>query len=87
MAKNQFLALNPSKINGMCGRLLCCLGYENETYTELKKNMPRIGMMADTSMGMGKVVDVDVFKRTYRVDLKEKGIIEFSRDKENVSSK
>ncbi len=87
MAKNQFLALNPSKINGMCGRLLCCLGYENETYTELKKNMPRIGMMADTSMGMGKVVDVDVFKKTYKVDLKEKGIIEFSRDKENVSSK
>ena len=36
---------------------------------------------------MGKVVDVDVFKRTYKVDLKEKGIIEFSRDKENVSSK
>ena len=87
MAKNQFLALNPSKINGMCGRLLCCLGYENDTYTELKKNMPRIGMMADTPMGMGKVVDVDVFKRTYKVDLKEKGIIEFSRDKENVSSK
>ena len=38
MAKNQNLALNPSKINGICGRLLCCLGYENDTYTDLKKN-------------------------------------------------
>ena len=37
MAKNQLLALNPSKINGVCGRLLCCLGYENDLYTDLKK--------------------------------------------------
>lgn len=80
MAKNQFLALNPSKINGVCGRLLCCLDYENDVYTELKKDLPKIGMMADTPFGMGKVVSVDVFKKTYSVDLKEKGIIEFSKD-------
>lgn len=80
MAKNQFLALNPSKINGVCGRLLCCLDYENDVYTELKKNLPKIGMVADTPMGMGKVVSVDVFKKTYSVDLKEKGIVEFSKD-------
>lgn len=80
MAKNQFLALNPSKINGICGRLLCCLDYENDVYTELKKDLPKIGMMADTPFGMGKVVSVDVFKKTYSVDLKEKGIIEFSKD-------
>lgn len=80
MAKNQFLALNPSKINGVCGRLLCCLDYENDVYTELKKDFPKIGMMADTPMGMGKVVSIDVFKKTYSVDLKEKGIIEFSKD-------
>lgn len=78
MAKNQMLALNPSKINGICGRLLCCLGYENETYTELKKGLPKVGLVTDTPQGMGKVVSVDIFKRTYSVDLKEKGIVTFS---------
>lgn len=82
MAKNQFLALNPSKINGVCGRLLCCLGYENDIYTELKKDLPKINMIADTTLGMGKVVSVDVFKRTYKVDLKEQGIVEFQKDNE-----
>ena len=43
MAKEQGLALNPTKISGQCGRLLCCLGYEYETYTELKKGMPKCG--------------------------------------------
>ena len=43
MAKNQGLALNPSKINGVCGRLLCCLKYEDETYTEYKKTLPKVG--------------------------------------------
>ncbi len=80
MAKNQFLALNPAKINGVCGRLLCCLGYENDVYSELKVDLPQLGMMADTSMGMGKVVEVDIFKQTYKVELGEKGIIEFSKD-------
>jgi len=78
MAKNQMLALNPSKINGMCGRLLCCLGYENDTYSELKKGLPKVGATIDTKMGAGKVVSVDIFKRKYSVDLKEKGIIVFS---------
>ena len=80
MAKNQMLALNPTKINGICGRLLCCLGYENDIYTELKKDMPKVGMVADTPQGMGKVVSIDVFKKTYSVDLKEKGIVTFSKD-------
>lgn len=88
MAKNQFLALNPSKINGVCGRLLCCLDYENDVYTELKKDLPKIGMVADTPLGMGKVVSVDVFKKTYSVDLKEKGIVSFTKeDNKNGSSK
>ena len=82
MAKNQMLALNPSKINGICGRLLCCLSYENDTYTELKKDLPKIGLVADTPQGMGKVVSVDVFRKTYSVDLKEKGIVEFSKEEE-----
>lgn len=80
MAKNQFLALNPSKINGICGRLLCCLGYENDLYTELKKGIPKMGSIVETSLGMGKVTSIDVFKGTYQVDLKEKGVIELKKD-------
>ena len=82
MAKNQMLALNPSKINGICGRLLCCLSYENDMYTEMKKDLPKIGLVTDTPSGMGKVVSVDIFKKTYSVDLKEQGIVEFSKDEE-----
>ena len=77
MAKNQMLALNPSKINGICGRLLCCLAYENDTYSELKKNLPKLGSVIETPMGSGKVSSVNVLKNTYSVDLKEKGIVEF----------
>ena len=79
MAKNQMLALNPTKINGICGRLLCCLAYENDTYSELKKDLPKIGLIADTPMGMGKVVDVNILKGTYKVDLEEKGTVEFDK--------
>ena len=82
MAKNQFLALNPSKINGVCGRLLCCLDYENETYTRLKKDMPKMGSIVETPNGIGKVVSIDVFRRKYGVDLKEKGIIEFEMEEQ-----
>ena len=83
MAKNQMLALNPSKINGICGRLLCCLGYENDNYTELKKSLPKIGMMMDSPEGMGKVVDIDVFGNTYSVDLGDKGIMKFPGEERN----
>lgn len=78
MAKNQFLALNPTKINGLCGRLLCCLNYEDEVYTELKKGLPNIGSLVETSEGLGKVTEVDVFKRTYKAEFKDKGVMEFS---------
>jgi cell fate regulator YaaT (PSP1 superfamily) len=84
MAKNQMLALNPSKINGICGRLLCCLGYENDNYTEMKKDLPKIGLVVETPLGMGKVVSIDIFKQSYSVDLKQNGIVEFFKDeKEN----
>jgi cell fate regulator YaaT (PSP1 superfamily) len=86
MAKNQMLALNPSKINGICGRLLCCLSYENDTYSELKKNLPKLGSVVETPMGSGKVSSVNVLKNTYSVDLKEKGIVEFNGEN-NESTK
>ena len=87
MAKNQMLALNPTKINGICGRLLCCLSYENDNYTELKKSLPKLGLMMDTPEGMGKVVDIDVFGNTYSVDLGDKGIIKFPGDDRDGKTK
>ena len=86
MAKNQFLALNPSKINGICGRLLCCLGYENELYTELKKGFPKMGSVVETASGTGKVTSIDVFKGVFQVDLKEKGFVELKKEDYHGSS-
>lgn len=75
MAKNQFLALNPTKINGLCGRLLCCLNYEDEVYTELKKGMPKIGNEYETDKGKGKIIGVDIFKKILTIELKDRSII------------
>ena len=57
MAKTQNLSLNPTKISGICGRLMCCLKYENDVYLELRKGMPDNGERIDTPQGAGKVVD------------------------------
>lgn len=75
MAKNQNLSLNPTKINGVCGRLLCCLKYENDNYTEYKKDLPEVGHRVKTEKGEGKVLSVDVFKKTYKVLLPENEIL------------
>ncbi len=76
MAKNQFLALNPSKINGVCGRLLCCLNYEDEIYTELKKDLPKVGTTITTENGTGKVVSVNIFNKSYKLELDKYTIVE-----------
>jgi len=81
MAKNQMLALNPSKINGVCGRLLCCLNYEDETYSHLKQGLPQVGMIMKKEEGTGKVVSVNIFKRSYQVDFGAKGIMEYYVEK------
>ena len=75
MAKNQNLSLNPTKINGVCGRLLCCLKYENDNYIEYKKGLPDVGHRVKTEKGEGKVISVDVFKRNYKVLLPENEIL------------
>ena len=67
MAKNQGLALNPSKINGLCGRLLCCLTYEDEEYIRANEGMPEIGEVIKTDKGEGKVISKDILNRTYKV--------------------
>ena len=76
MAKNQNISLNPNKINGVCGRLLCCLKYEDETYKEYKKDLPKVGSIVDTVKGRGKVVSIDILNKKYSVDIKDVGIVE-----------
>lgn len=69
MAKNQGLALNPSKINGACGRLMCCLTYENDNYLECRNQLPGVGKMVETEFGEGKVVSEDVLNLKYTVNI------------------
>lgn len=79
MAKNQNIALNPSKINGVCGRLLCCLKYEDENYKECRKCLPKVGSIVKTEKGEGKVVNIDVLKKTYEVDVPNAGLVEVQK--------
>jgi cell fate regulator YaaT (PSP1 superfamily) len=67
MAKNQNISLQPSKINGVCGRLLCCLGYENEHYAEIGEKMPRYGSEVQTPDGRGIAQDNNMLKETVNV--------------------
>lgn len=76
MAKNQMLALNPTKINGVCGRLLCCLNYEDDVYTEMKKGMPNIGQAYKKDGVEGKVVSLNLIKRTATIETKNKTLVE-----------
>lgn len=87
MAKNQFLALNPSKINGVCGRLLCCLNYEDDTYKELKKDLPKVGSYIKTKEISGKIVGLDVFKRTCKIEVEKNNIIEMKCEDFDVTTK
>jgi cell fate regulator YaaT (PSP1 superfamily) len=85
MAKEEGLPLNPPKISGLCGRLMCCLSYEYETYKILSKGLPREGEHLSTAEGKGKVISVDVFKRLVSVQLDEGGYIEVSyKEKDHV---
>ncbi len=67
MAKNQGLSLNPSKISGLCGRLMCCLSYENDSYNELLKIMPKVGTVVETPKGKGQVVYNNLLKKMVQV--------------------
>lgn len=71
MAKNQGIALNPTKINGACGRLLCCLAYEDEVYCVHRGLLPKIGQVIKTPDGEGRVISVDVLNKKYVVNIKE----------------
>lgn len=77
MAKNQGLSLNPSKISGLCGRLMCCLAYENEYYAEACKKVPKIGSEAETPDGKGTVVNVNMLKMLVKVKIEQNDNISF----------
>ncbi|HTE52946.1 MAG TPA: regulatory iron-sulfur-containing complex subunit RicT, partial [Kofleriaceae bacterium] len=68
-AKDQGLVLNPTKVSGQCGRLKCCLVYEQATYAELRRGLPKLGKRVVTASGEGRVVEVDVLRQRVRVSL------------------
>jgi cell fate regulator YaaT (PSP1 superfamily) len=69
MAKKQSLSLNPTKISGMCGRLMCCLSYEYDFYSKVSKNIPKIGKNIQTEKGSGKVIRNNVLKESVTICL------------------
>ena len=82
MAKNQNLALNPSKINGCCGRLFCCLAYEDQAYLEAQKGLPSVGNVIHYENKKGKVISVDVLNRKIKLDCNNE-IIEVDMNNES----
>jgi cell fate regulator YaaT (PSP1 superfamily) len=81
MAKDQNLSLNPTKISGLCGRLMCCLKYEHDNYESAKDKLPGVGSQVATSFGNGKVVGLNVERRTVKVQIFELGkVLELPTD-------
>ncbi|MEG2338933.1 MAG: stage 0 sporulation family protein [Clostridium sp.] len=70
MAKEQNLSLNPTKISGVCGRLMCCLNYEQDTYVEIRKRLPKVSSIVSTPDGNGEVVENSVLKENLKVRVK-----------------
>jgi cell fate regulator YaaT (PSP1 superfamily) len=84
MAKEEGLPLNPPKISGICGRLMCCLSYEYESYKLLSKGLPHEGEHVHIPQGKGKVISVNVFKRSASIQLEDGVVVEFSyKEKEH----
>ena len=81
MAKEQNLALNPTKVSGVCGRLLCCLAYEIDTYNQIKKDLPKVGAKVKTPDGVGKVFRVDIFSTNIDVLLDSGSLVKHPLDK------
>ena len=71
MAKTQNLSLNPTKISGTCGRLMCCLKYEQEAYEDLIRNAPKAESFVDTPEGRGTVTDIDLLRQRVKVRMED----------------
>jgi len=87
MAKEQDLPLNPMKISGVCGRLMCCLGYESELYRVMRDKLPRKGQQVSTSMGVATVVGNNPLKETVLVKLESGVTVELSLSEVNIEIK
>lgn len=87
MAKDQKLPLASSKISGLCGRLMCCLSFEYETYKQMIKNLPTEGQTIKTDSGKGKVIDVDVLGQKAAVELEDDRIIQVRFNEEGKQIK
>jgi cell fate regulator YaaT (PSP1 superfamily) len=71
MAKEQNVILNPNKISGGCGRLLCCLNYEYDQYKEMSKGLPKTGKKITLPEGSGKIRSIDIFSSTITIDMQD----------------
>lgn len=82
MAKEQSLSLNPTKISGTCGRLMCCLKYEQDAYEDLLKKSPNVGALVDTPMGRGTVISTQLLKGivSVKMDSEETTVNDFKVD-------
>ena len=76
MAKEQGLPLNPMKISGLCGRLLCCLGYECAQYQVMKERLPKKGQRVSTPTGAASVIGSNPIKETVSVELESGATVE-----------
>lgn len=87
MARDQQLPLNPEKISGPCGRLMCCLQYEHDMYEELLKTLPRRGVHAchEEQNQCGRVIKLNPLKQTVELQTEEGGILEFPADELKIS--
>lgn len=72
MAKEQGLSLNPTKISGVCGRLMCCLTFENKTYRHYKRKMPKLGKTITVEGEKGKVVRQNVLKSSITLRMEDR---------------
>mgnify|MGYP003994522517 CR=1 FL=1 len=80
MAKTQGLALNPSKISGVCGRLMCCLQYEHDNYKEMAKGLPRANSHVETPDGPGTVLKNEILEQKVIVRLDDESIVTYHKD-------
>lgn len=87
MAKQQELPLSPMEISGICGRLLCCLAYENDYYAEVKKRLPKVGDVVVTPYGSGKVTGINVLKETLSVELDSEATVEITAEELKADEK
>ena len=78
MAKEQQLSLNPSKISGVCGRLMCCLTYEYTSYQALRKSLPKVGKRLRAPEGEGKIVRYNFIRETVTLELEDRREVEYT---------